>query len=130
MAECFWSCDWIEGGLAFNRRSLNVCLIAHHNGKGFPAICDYRGGEIPLAAVLSKRREIREANQENCGICPTVRASIMIATVLKAYSAKPEHSDEHFVQLCHDVLGSSRWDGQANGSLKTNIEALIKKFAA
>src|SRR3954467_8042353 len=27
----YLSCDWIEGGLAFNRRSLHSCLIVHHD---------------------------------------------------------------------------------------------------
>jgi gas vesicle protein GvpN len=83
-----------------------------------------------IVDIVRGYREIREANQENCGICPTVRASIMIAAVLKAYSAKPELKDEHFVQLCHDVLGSSRWDGSLNPCIKANVQALIRKFAA
>jgi organic radical activating enzyme len=62
-AEEYWSCKWIEGGLAFNRRSLHVCLIVHHEGRGFPYIGEYNGGEIPIEAVLEVRRQIREANQ-------------------------------------------------------------------
>ena len=53
-----------------------------------------------------------------------------IATVLKAYAAKPDIRDESFVQLCHDVLGSSRWDVGSNPTIKLNVDVLIKKFAA
>jgi hypothetical protein len=80
--------------------------------------------------IVRGYREVREANEKNYGICPTIRASIMIATVLKAYAAKPELKDENFVQLCHDVLGSSRWDGGSNTSIKENVETLINRFAA
>ena len=50
------SCTWLEGGLAFNRRSLNACLIVHHN-RGFPELCKYNGGPID-ASVIGKRRLI------------------------------------------------------------------------
>ncbi len=66
----------------------------------------------------------------NGDICPTVRASIMIATVLKAYGAKPKLSDENFVHLCQDVLDSSRQDGAPSRTIRTKVTGLIKKFAA
>src|SRR4051794_7222530 len=56
------SCDWLEGGLAFNRRGLHACLIVHH-GRGFPHLCDYNGGEIPVERVLAARDEIIRQNQ-------------------------------------------------------------------
>ena len=83
-----------------------------------------------IVGIVGGYREIREANEKNYGICPTIRASIMIATVLKAYGAKPDIKDQDFVQLCHDVLGSSRWDGGSNPSITANVETLIKRFAA
>lgn len=64
------------------------------------------------------------------GICPTVRASIMIATILKAYEAKPTLSDENFANLCLDVLDSSRWDSIPSGMIKTKVNDLIKEYAA
>ena len=67
---------------------------------------------------------------DNGDICPTIRASIMIATVLKAYGAKPKLSDESFVWLCHDVLDSSRRDDAPSRTIKTKVNNLIKKFAA
>jgi len=67
------SCEWLEGGLAFNRRSLHACLIVHH-GRGFPHLVDFNGGEIPVNKVLAARHEIIRQNQneghEACRGCP------------------------------------------------------------
>jgi len=67
------SCPWLEHGLSFNRRSLNVCLIVHH-GRGFPLLADYNGGEVDLAAVQRARARIIAENQqgghEACRGCP------------------------------------------------------------
>ena len=67
------SCEWLEGGLAFNRRSLNACLIVHH-GRGFPHLCEFNGGEVDMPAVLAAKRRIIAANQAGghaaCRGCP------------------------------------------------------------
>jgi len=67
------SCAWLEEGIAFNRRSLNACLIAHHD-RGYPYLCDYNGGEIDLDAVLAAKARIIADNQtgghEACRGCP------------------------------------------------------------
>jgi MoaA/NifB/PqqE/SkfB family radical SAM enzyme len=60
--EEYDSCEWIEGGIAFNRRSLHSCLIAHHH-TGLPFIADYNGGPLPLDRVLAVREQIRQANR-------------------------------------------------------------------
>jgi len=112
--------------------------LGHHDRETEIAITASKSGIDKKAAgrivdIVRSYRDIRETNKENYGICPTIRASIMIATVLKAYGAKPELKDENFVQLCHDVLSSSRWDGgspQKDSSIKANVETLIQKFAA
>lgn len=109
--------------------------LGHHDRETEIAITASKSGTDKKSAgrivdIVRSYREIREANGENYGTCPTIRASIMIATVLKAYGAKPELKDEEFVQLCHDVLGSSRWHGGSNPSAKANVETLIKKYAA
>jgi len=70
------------------------------------------------------------SSANNGDICPTIRASIMIATVLRAHGAKPKLSDESFVWLCQDVLDSSRWDDAPSRTIKTRVNNLIKKFAA
>jgi hypothetical protein len=67
------SCQWLEEGIAFNRRSLNACLIVHHN-RGFPYLCDFNGGEIDMGAVLAAKARIIAENQgaghEACRGCP------------------------------------------------------------
>lgn len=69
------SCEWLEGGLAFNRRSLNACLIVHH-GRGLPKLCDYNGGEVPWDEVLAARQRIILENQQGghpaCAGCPNL----------------------------------------------------------
>ena len=67
------SCIWLEGGLAFNRRSLNACLIVHHD-RGYPHLLDYNGGDVDLAGVLAAKERIIAANQADgfpaCRGCP------------------------------------------------------------
>ena len=69
----YLSCEWIESGLAFNRRGLHACLIVHH-GRGFPKLCDFEGGEVPWDRVEAARAEIIRANQNgghpDCAGCP------------------------------------------------------------
>jgi organic radical activating enzyme len=59
----YFSCEWVEGGIAFNRRSLHTCLVVHHD-TGLPLISDYQGGEFPLEKVLAVRERIRAANRD------------------------------------------------------------------
>jgi pyruvate-formate lyase-activating enzyme len=61
-AQEYPSCEWIEGGIAFNRSSINTCLIEHHH-RGLPFVSPYRGGDIPLRELLEVREEIRAANR-------------------------------------------------------------------
>ncbi len=60
--EGYLSCEWIESGISFNRRSLHACLIVHH-GTGLPFFADYNGGELPLHDIMRIRREIQEKNR-------------------------------------------------------------------
>src|SRR5262245_13900987 len=70
------SCEWIEGGLAFNRSSLHTCLIVHHR-TGLPFVADFRGGELPLDTLLQVRDKIRAANRGDghpeCRGCPHLK---------------------------------------------------------
>ncbi len=66
MDDEYGSCEWIEGGLAFNRRSLHSCLIVHHH-TGLPFVADYNGGEIPFDTLLAAREAIRAANRSGTG---------------------------------------------------------------
>jgi organic radical activating enzyme len=61
--ENYYSCEWIESGIAFNRRSLHTCLIVHHQ-TGFPWITDYQGEEFPLEKVLAIREGIRNTHRQ------------------------------------------------------------------
>jgi pyruvate-formate lyase-activating enzyme len=77
--ESYPSCEWIEGGLAFNRASLHTCLIVHHR-TGLPFVADYRGGRLPFETLLRVREEIRAANQRGghpeCRGCPHLKTRL------------------------------------------------------
>ena len=81
-----------------------------------------------IVDIVRGLREYYQSNGHDHHVCPTARASIMIATVLKTYGAQPKLGDKNFVSLCHDVLDSSRGDGKSNGTIKAKINGLIKKF--
>lgn len=67
------SCPWLEHGLAFNRRSLNACLIAHHD-RGYPYLCDFNGGKVDMHRVTAAKARIIAENQNGghaaCRGCP------------------------------------------------------------
>jgi len=72
--NCYRSCVWVEGGLAFNRRSLHACLIAQAGG-GMPFYADHDGGPIPVETVLAAREAIRARRKRGeidpeCRGCP------------------------------------------------------------
>jgi|YNPNPStandDraft_1061719.scaffolds.fasta_scaffold24187_2 MoaA/NifB/PqqE/SkfB family radical SAM enzyme len=56
------SCPWIEYRLVFAVEKLLLCCVTNH-GKGCPKVCDFTGGPLPLAEILSFRDEVRRANQ-------------------------------------------------------------------
>jgi pyruvate-formate lyase-activating enzyme len=72
----YLSCEWIEGGIAFNRRSIHSCLIIHHH-TGLPFIAPFNGGTVPLQMVTDERDRIRAANKNGghpaCVGCPNLR---------------------------------------------------------
>jgi hypothetical protein len=43
----FLSCEFIEGGIMFERDRLMACCISVPNGKGRVELCEYNGGPIP-----------------------------------------------------------------------------------
>jgi hypothetical protein len=62
--------------------------------------------------------------------CPaTIRASVIIATVLKAHDGRPVAADKSFVCLCHDVLNSSRLGTMPSRGIKDEVNRLIKEYA-
>ena len=77
MPAAYESCEWIEGGLSFNRRSLHACLITHHH-RGMPHYADHDGGPVPVDAVLAAREAIRAQHRageinEACRGCAHLR---------------------------------------------------------
>jgi len=84
-----------------------------------------------IVDVVRGVREQQTKGEKGNGICPaTVRASIIIATVMDAYDAKPEARDKSFVGLCHDVLDSSRLGGMPSTNIRAKVDALIKEHAS
>jgi uncharacterized Fe-S cluster-containing radical SAM superfamily protein len=69
------SCPWLEGGLAFDWRSIHACLVIHHD-RGFPFLGNFNGGPINVRAVLAARARIIRENQttghEACRGCPYI----------------------------------------------------------
>ncbi len=104
-------------------RESEIAITAAKSGIG-------KTSAAKVVDIVRSLREYHETNKDDHDICPTVRSSIMIATVLKAYGAQPKLSDESFVALCHDVLDSSRVSGRPSRALKTRVNALIRKLAA
>jgi organic radical activating enzyme len=77
VSDVYESCEWIESGLSFNRRSLHTCLIVHHHS-GLPFLTDFNGGEVPLETVVALREQIRTAQRSGkghpeCRGCPHLR---------------------------------------------------------
>jgi molybdenum cofactor biosynthesis enzyme MoaA len=69
------SCQWLEGGLAFDWRSVHACLVIHHN-RGFPFLGHFNGGALDIRANLAARARIIRENQngghEACRGCPNL----------------------------------------------------------
>jgi nitric oxide reductase NorQ protein len=110
--------------------------LGHYDRETEIAITMAKSGidEARASRIVDVVRGVREHHakgKDDDGICPaTVRASIIIATVLKAYDAKPTVRDKHFVCLCHDVLDSPRFDGMPNRDIRAEVDALIEEHAA
>ncbi|RQV99473.1 radical SAM protein, partial [bacterium] len=66
----YFSCEWIEGGLAFAHDSLHICC----EPQGWFHISDFHGGEIPVSAIRSAREQLKDDIQKNdrhnCHRCP------------------------------------------------------------
>jgi pyruvate-formate lyase-activating enzyme len=69
----YFSCAWLEGGLAFDWRSVHACLVIHHN-RGFPFLGKFNGESLDIPAILAARARIVHENQttghEACRGCP------------------------------------------------------------
>ena len=109
--------------------------LGHYDRDTEIAITEAKSGisQSDAERVVDIVRDLRESGIYE--LTPTVRACIMIGTVLKTYGGRAVATDEGFVQTCLDVLaaeastGAARADGDGSGKLKTReaILALIKK---
>ena len=66
----FLSCEFIEGGVMFERDRLMVCCISVPNGKGRVELCEYNGGPIPAKKIEDRRQELRVWNNHSISRSP------------------------------------------------------------
>ncbi len=73
MVEPYYSCEWLESGLTFAPDGLYACCVLHHGDRGWPKICDFKGGPLPVEKIKEAREKIVQMNQsqqfENCRLC-------------------------------------------------------------
>lgn len=73
MKSSYYSCEWLEGGLTFAPDGLYSCCVLHHQDRGWPKICDFNGGPLPVEKIKEVRKKIIQLNQsqqfENCRLC-------------------------------------------------------------
>jgi molybdenum cofactor biosynthesis enzyme MoaA len=56
------SCEWIERRVVLAIDQLQYCCIPHSGNKGYVKIVPYKGGPLPVDAILEARRSLIEAN--------------------------------------------------------------------
>lgn len=61
--DAYYSCEEIEGAITFVNNAITMCGHVHSKDKGMPAICEYKGGEVPASAVIEARNELIRKNQ-------------------------------------------------------------------
>ena len=73
MVEPYYSCEWLESGLTFAPDGLYACCVLHHADRGWPKICNFKGGALPVGKIREVRKKIVQMNQsrqfENCRLC-------------------------------------------------------------
>ena len=80
------------------------------------------------ARIVDVIRGIRENDVKK----PSIRAAIMVATILATKGSKPVHANPLFYQILKDVIGSEFFhenDGEGNLLLDKLIEAELDKYA-
>ncbi len=73
MQDEYISCPWIEGGLSFLKNKLHHCCMPNVSSwmknkpvikvserKGWPFICSYEGGTLPVEEILKSRQSLVE----------------------------------------------------------------------
>lgn len=127
----YWSCQWLEGGLAFAPNNLvTVCCIMHHGKGGMPVLLpDFTEDEIPLEIVLRRRTWVRRKNQDvhdrfpACDGCPLL--------VKKRWLPRRYWFDTfdfgHFT-MCNlkCVFCHTQWEGREQKTERPNLYTAIK----
>lgn len=78
------------------------------------------------APIVRLVRALRDTVDWPCP--PSLRASIMIARVVRSEKLDPDASDGRYVQLCLDVLDSRAPRGPANAESRAPYAALVRKL--
>lgn len=60
MDSKFLSCCFIEGGLTFAPDGLYHCSLPLHGNAGWPFICEYNGGDLPIDQIVGSRNLYRQ----------------------------------------------------------------------
>ncbi len=60
----YYSCAWLEGGLAFVGSSLRACCTSHHGDRGLPILIEDFAGDLVLRDIQAARAELIRANQD------------------------------------------------------------------
>ncbi len=80
MVEPYYSCEWLESGLTFAPDGLYACCVLHHGDRGWPKICNFKGGLLPVEKIREVREEIVQMNQsqqfENCRLCAFLKKKL------------------------------------------------------
>jgi organic radical activating enzyme len=59
----YYSCEYIESGVAFNVESVNACCVLQQN-LGWPLLANFEGGSFPLKTIMQNKQCIVQLNQE------------------------------------------------------------------
>jgi organic radical activating enzyme len=67
------SCYFIEKGITFAPDGLYHCSIPVHGNRGWPYICTYDGGALPIDRILDSRKKLKDAfskgDMGSCSFC-------------------------------------------------------------
>ncbi len=86
MQDEYISCSWLEGGLSFNKNTLHHCCLPniskemkeppakiYADRKGWPFICSYEGGTLPVEEILKSREalvsKLNNGEETPCSDC-------------------------------------------------------------
>lgn len=112
---------------ALKDRMINIKL-GHYDRESEVAVAMAKSGAAK--GDVEKIVDVVRAYRADCngnGHAPSVRASIMIARILKAYDSRADAADEGFVRTCVDVLDPPGPNG--DGATEEKVATLIKQFA-